>query len=236
VSGPALINFAQGQGLDFIPLHGEFDEEHQFGVSIPFRGWVLDADTFRTNATNLFDHNNIGASNIFFPLSIDRAVIRGWELTLRSPRIANRAQLHLTYSNQIAEGNGTITGGLTDFTLDPEFEPLDHDQRNTLNIGGDLSLPWRSYASTNVYYGSGFVNGFPGQPYPGDYLHGHTSFDLAVGKDFGDKFSASLNALNVANRRLELDNSVTFGGFHWSNPRELYVELRYRFHYGHATK
>lgn len=236
VSGPALINFAQGQGLDFIPLHGEFDEEHQFGVTIPFRGWVLDADTFRTNATNFFDHNNIGASNIFFPLSIDRAVIRGWELTLRSPRIANRAQIHLTYSNQIAEGNGTITGGLTDFTLDPEFEPLDHDQRNTLNVGGDLSLPWRSYASTNVYYGSGFVNGFPGQPYPGDYLPGHTSFDLAVGKDFNDKFSASLNALNVANRRLELDNSVTFGGFHWTNPREIYIELRYRFHYGHATK
>jgi hypothetical protein len=236
VSGPALINFAQGQGLDFIPLHGEFDEEHQFGVTIPFRGWLLDADTFRTNATNFFDHNNIGASNIFFPLSIDRAVIRGWELTLRSPRIANRAQVHLTYSNQIAEGNGTITGGLTDFTLDPDLEPLDHDQRNTLNIGGDLSLPWRSYASTNVYYGSGFVNGFPGQPYPGDYLPGHTSFDLAVGKDFGEKFSASLNALNVANRRLELDNSVTFGGFHWNDPRELYVELRYRFHYGHGTK
>jgi hypothetical protein len=24
---------------------------------------------------------------------------------------------------------------------------------------------------------------------------------------------------------------VTFGGFHWNNPREIYVELRYRFHY-----
>ena len=47
-SGPALIDFAQGQGLSFIPLHGEFDEEHQFGVSIPLRGWVLDADNFRT--------------------------------------------------------------------------------------------------------------------------------------------------------------------------------------------
>jgi len=41
----------------------------------------------------------------------------------------------------------------------------------------------------------------------------------------------SVNALNVANRRVELDNSLTFVGFHWNNPRELYVELRYRFHY-----
>jgi hypothetical protein len=66
VSGPALIDFAQGQGLGFVSLHGEFDEEHQFGVAIPFRGWVLDADNFRTNARNFFDHNNIGDSSIFF--------------------------------------------------------------------------------------------------------------------------------------------------------------------------
>ena len=46
-----------------------------------------------------------------------------------------------------------------------------------------------------------------------------------------ERFSGSLNALNVANRRIELDNSVTFGGFHWNNPREIFVELRYRFHY-----
>jgi outer membrane receptor protein involved in Fe transport len=98
-------------------------------------------------------------------------------------------------------------------------------------VGGDLTLPWRAYASTNVYYGSGFTNAFPGQPYPGNYLPQHTTFDLTLSKDFGDSFSASVNAMNVANRRVELDNSVTFGGFHWNNPRELFVELRYRFHY-----
>ncbi len=231
VSGPALIDFAQGEGLGFVPLHGEFDEEHQFGVSIPYHGWVLDADNFRTNARNFFDHGNIGASNIFFPLTISKAVIRGWELTLRSPRIAHRAQLHLAYSNQIAEGSGTITGGLTDFSFDPGLSPLDHDQRNTLSVGGDVTLPWRSFASTNVSYGSGFANGFPGQPFPGNYLPAHTTFDLSLGKDFGERFSAALSALNVANRRVELDNSVTFGGFHWNNPREIFVEVRYRFHY-----
>lgn len=231
VSGPALVDFAQGEGLGFVPLHGEFDEEHQFGVAIPYRGWVLDADTFRTNAHNFFDHGNIGASNIFFPLTISNALIRGWELSLRSPRIAHRAQIHLAYSNQITEGSGTITGGLTDFSFDPGLSPLDHDQRNTLSVGGDVTLPWRSFASTNVSYGSGFANGFPGQPYPGDYLPGHTTFDLSLGKDFGERFSATVNALNVANRRVELDNSITFGGFHWNNPREIYMEVRYRFHY-----
>lgn len=229
-SGP-LEEFVQENSLGFIPLRGERDEEHQFGVTIPYRGWTLDADNFRTNVVNFFDHNNIGESNLFFPITIAQAVIRGWELTLRSPRIAHRAQLHLAYSNQIAEGGGAITGGLTDFSLPAGLSPLDHDQRNTLNIGGDLNLPWHSFASTNVYYGSGFSNAFPGQPYPGDYLPQHTTFDLSLGKDFGERFSASINALNVANRRVELDNSVTFGGFHWNNPREIYAEVRYHFHY-----
>ena len=98
-------------------------------------------------------------------------------------------------------------------------------------MGGDINLPRRSYASTNIYYGSGFSNAFPGQPYPGNYLPQHTTFDLSVGKDLGERYSISLNGLNVANRRVELDNSVTFGGFHWNNPREIYAEFRYHFHY-----
>ncbi|MGH9510584.1 MAG: TonB-dependent receptor [Terriglobales bacterium] len=229
-SGP-LLEFAGANNLGFIPLNGERDEEHQFGVTMPMRGWVLDADNFRTNVQNFFDHNNIGESNLFFPITIGQTVIRGWEATLRSPRIAHRGAIHLAYSNQIAEGGGAITGGLTNFSLPRGLSPLDHDQRNTLSVGGDLTLPWRAFASTNIYYGSGFSNAFPGQPYPGDHLPQHTSFDLSLGKDFGEKYSVSLNSLNLANRRAELDNSVTFGGFHWNNPREIYVEFRYRFHY-----
>jgi hypothetical protein len=233
-----LEQLCQSNNCKFIPLHGERDEEFQFGVSAPYRGWVFDIDTFRTRANNFFDHGVIGDSELFFPLTIQSALIRGWELTLHTPRIAHRAQVHLAYSNQVAQGGGAITGGLTDFTTDlcAPLPPtalcaLDHDQRNTLNLGADTTLPWRFFASTNVYYGSGFANAFPGAPYPGDYLPGHTTFDLSLDKDFGERFSASINALNVANRRVELDNSVTFGGFHWNQPREIYAQVRFHFRY-----
>jgi outer membrane receptor protein involved in Fe transport len=227
-SGP-LVEFATSENLGFIPLHGERDEESQFGVTIPFQGWTVDADTFRTRVNNFFDHNNVGNSDIFFPLTIQGALIRGWELTLRSPRIRRRAQVYVTYSNQIATGTGAINGGLTDFQPPEDAGAflLDHDQRNTLHVGGNLSLPWHSYASTDVYYGSGFALD-DGPPF---HLPGHTTFDLSLGKEFGERFSLSVNALNVANRRFLLDNSLTFGGTHYENPREIVVQLRWRFHY-----
>src|SRR6266403_143684 len=227
VSGP-LLQAANNQNLSFIPLHGERDEEHQFGVTIPFHGWTLDASNFLTRAENFFDHNSFNNSDLFFPVTIQGARINGWELTLRSPRIRNRGQVYLTYSNQLALAFGNINGGLTDFSFGDGFALLDHDQRHTLHLGARYDLPFHSYASTDVYYASGFTNGDP--MVRGEHLQPHTTFDLSLGKSFGEKFSVNVQALNVANRRVLLDNSFTFGGTHYLNPRELYAQVRYRFH------
>jgi outer membrane receptor protein involved in Fe transport len=228
-SGP-LIQFVDGQNLGFVPLHGERDEEHQFGVTIPFRGWALDADNFLTRAKNFFDHNNLNNSDIFFPITIQGARINGWELTLHSPRIHDRGQVYLTYSNQLALGFGDINGGLTNFSFGDGFGLLDHDQRNTLHVGGQYSLPWSCYVSTDISYASGFTNG-NSPPEPNDHLQPHTTFDLSLGKSFGERFSVTLQGINVANRRVLLDNSFTFGGTHYLNPREILLQVRYRFHY-----
>ena len=231
LSGPALNAIQNQQQLNFVLLPGERDEEHQFGVTIPFKGWVLDADNFLTRATDFFDHNALNNSNVFFPVDAQGARINGWELTLRSPRLRNRAQFYLTYSNQLALGRGCIVGGLIGAcpVPPPGYFFLDHDQRNTLHLGGQYTLPWRAYFSTDVYYASGFSNS--NSNIPGDHLQPHTTFDLSLGKSFGEKFSANLQAINVANRRVLLDNSFTFGGAHFLNPREIFVQLRYRFHY-----
>ncbi|MGB8831812.1 MAG: TonB-dependent receptor [Candidatus Sulfotelmatobacter sp.] len=236
----ALLDLANSQSFAFSPLKGERDIEWQYGVTIPFHGWNLSADNYETRAHNWLDHNNIGDSNLFWPITWSYALIQGWEVTLRSPNLWRHSQFHLAYANQIAQATSPITGGLIcpspvtpacGLDIPPGLSPVDHDQRNTLNVGYNANLPWQSYASTNVYYGSGFTNGLPGVQYPGNYLPGHTTVDLALGKTFAERYTISIDALNVANRRVQLDNSLTFGGFHWNDPRQIYAEFRYRFHY-----
>jgi outer membrane receptor protein involved in Fe transport len=228
VSGP-LLEFAVAQGLGIIPLKGERDEENQVGLTIPLRGWSFDVNSFRLRARNYFDHNAIGNSNVFFPLSIAGARIYGEEFTLRSPRLFRRGEVSIAYSHQHAEAEGAITGGLTDFSPPPNgYFLLDHDQRDTLHGNFQINLPWRAWAAGAVYYGSGFTDG--SVPYPA-HLQPHTTFDLSVGKAFGENWSISANGMNIANRRFLLDNSKTFGGTHYADPRQLWIQVRYRFHF-----
>jgi outer membrane receptor protein involved in Fe transport len=82
------------------------------------------------------------------------------------------------------------------------------------------------FVAANVYYGSGFTDS--GGP---AHLPGHTTVNVSLGKSLGEKVSVSVTALNIANSHLLVDNSLTFGGTHFNSPREVYAELRYRFHY-----
>jgi hypothetical protein len=240
----SVLNYAGSLGSGqntFTPLHSERDEEHQFGVEIPLRGWMLDVDTFKTRVNNFLDHSNLGESNMYFPIAVDGALMRGWEMTVRSPNLARLGQFHLSYSNQIAEQRGNIVGGFTcSIATDPacdlgsDYTPVDHDQRNTLNTGFTAKLPVHTWFATNVYYGSGFRNGLAGSgegPYQGGYLPVHTTFDVSAGHALGKRWKISASVLNVTNHRVLLDNSITIGGFHWNDPRMISAEVRYRFHF-----
>jgi outer membrane receptor protein involved in Fe transport len=79
-----------------------------------------------------------------------------------------------------------------------------------------------TYASTDIYYESGFTNGnsAPSEP---DHLPGHTTFDVTIGKNFGERLAVGVSGMNIANRRVLRDNSFTFGGTHYMNPREIFV-------------
>ncbi|HUI44206.1 MAG TPA: TonB-dependent receptor, partial [Terriglobia bacterium] len=224
VSGP-LLQFALDQGVGFVPLQGERDIQRDVGITIPVRGWTLDVDNFHTNARNFLDHDVIGDSGIFIPLTDLAARIDGTEVTVRSPEVLGRAQLRIAYSNQIAKGLGPITGGLLEDT-DMGYFLLDHDQRNTASAVLSLRLPRRFWATPAVSFGSGFVNG-DGPA----HLPPHTTLDLGLGKSFGESWSFSVNTTNLTNKRYLLDASNTFGGTHYINPRQIYGEVRYRFHF-----
>ncbi len=226
VSGP-LLQYAASQGVTFLPLQGERDIQQEYGITIPVRNWVSSVTYFRTGVKNFFDHDVLGNSNVFLPLTIDSARIRGVEVAVRSPLVLSHYRTHLVYSHQQAQGFGGITGGLTNFSPPPEGGfYLDHDQRNTLSAGIEGDLPWHSFAAFTVNYGSGFLNG--DGP---DHLPGYTTFDLSVGKSFGENFTLRLSGTNISNVRYQLDNSNTFGGSHWGDPAMVSVQIKFRFHY-----
>jgi hypothetical protein len=231
----------------FTPIPSERDEEHQFGIEIPYRGWMLDVDTFKTRANNFLDHSCLGESNACFPIAVDGALVRSWEMTLHSPELWQRGRFYVTYANQIAEQRGNIIGGFTcsdpsdpACALGPQYIHLDHDQRNTLNTGFTANLPLKTWFASNVYYGSGFSNGLActdpsscpnNGPYYGPYLPVHTTFDSSIGHAFGERWKLSITAVNVTNHRVLLDNSITIGGFHYNDPRMIAAEVKYRFHF-----
>ena len=232
----------------FTPIPSERNEERQFGIQIPWKGWFLDVATVKNRVNNFLDHSNLGESNMYFPIAVNGALVRAWELTLRSPRLARLGQFHVTYSNQIAQQRGAIIGGFTCASPnDPacanggfHYISLDHDQRDTLNAGFTSNLPLHTWFSTNVYYGSGFSNGLActdpsscpnNGPYDGPYLPLHTTFDSSAGHSLGERWRLAVNVINVTNHRVLLDNSITIGGFHYNDPRMFSAELRYRFHF-----
>ncbi len=224
LAGPAL-DFAVSQGFGFIPLRGERDIQHDIGLAIPLRGWSLEVDNFHTSARNFLDHDVIGNSGIFVPLTDLGAIISGTEVTLRSPRLFHMAQWRVAYSNQIGQGVGPITGGLLEDAPTGNFL-LDHDQRNTVTSVLSLTLPGHIWATPAYQFGSGFLNG-DGPA----HLPPHSTFDLSVGKTFKERWTVSANAVNIANTRYLLDTSNTFGGTHYINPRQIYAEVRYKFHF-----
>jgi outer membrane receptor protein involved in Fe transport len=222
LTGPTL-DFAVSEGFGFIPLRGERDIQHDIGLTIPIGGWALDIDNFHTSARNFLDHDVVGDSGIFIPLTDLGAIVSGTEVTLRSPRLFRVAQWRVAYSNQIAQGIGPITGGLLEDAPAGNFL-LDHDQRNTVTSVIALTLPGNAWATPAYQFGSGFLNG--NGP---THLPPHSTFDLAIGKDFGRALTLSVNAVNIANTRYLLDTSNTFGGTHYINPRQIYGEMKYRF-------
>lgn len=223
IAGPVL-DFALREGISFLPVAGERDQQREFGITIPVRGWTFDFSHFRTAAHNFSDHDVLGNSNITLPLNVEFVKIRGWEAVIQSPQVFRRAHLHVAYSNQVVKGQGAVTGGLTAFAPPSEgFFYIDHDQRDTLSAGGEVSLPRKTWINANVNFGSGFLDGDGPQ-----HLPNHTSADIAIGKSLGERISLTVSALNISNSRFLFGRDSSFAGTHYNEPRQIIASIRYR--------
>lgn len=215
--------------FSFSPLKGERDIQREFGLTIPFKGWIFDTDHFATSIRNFLDHDVLGNSNILLPLTTPFARVRGTEMVLRSPTVKRRYRFHAAYSNMITQYMGAPVGGLIEpvpkFCL-ASWCYIDHDQRNTLTTGVHTTLPRRAWFSTNYVHGSGVVAGDGPAHIPPT-----NTADVMLGKAIGEAFTLSLSALNVSNTRYPLSVNSTFAGTHFNNPREVIASLRYRFHF-----
>jgi hypothetical protein len=143
VSGP-LLDLAVNQGFGFLPLKGERDEQYEIGLAIPVRGWTIDLDEFRTR--NFFDHDIIGNSNIFIPLTIDTARIRGTEATVRSRAGSTCRRTWLLPTS--CRRKGAVSGAHPFEPPSDDFFFLDHTA--TRPTGADVQLPAGAWLSASV--------------------------------------------------------------------------------------
>ena len=146
------------------------------------------------------------------------ALVRAWDASPRSPMVWRRGKFNRTHSNQTAERQSAIAGGLICVQdCDDSFDcsPVDHDWRGTLNTAFTANLLMRTWSSSNVYNGSGFSNRTAGitdsngaliSPYQGDYLPAHTTFDVSAGKSFGESLRLAVDVRSfVINSTSERD-------------------------------
>jgi hypothetical protein len=175
-------------------------------------------------------------SEITLPLTTSDARIRGTEATVRTPELMHKFRFHLPFSNMMAEYRGAPDGGL----IEPVptacltgYCYLDHDQRNTLKTGFDVHLPYHTFFSNNVLYGSGVVTG---NGNTGAHCPGHTTADAELGKSFGAKegVKLGLSVVNLTNSRYALSSHNLFAGTHENNPRAIIGSVRY--HFGNREK
>jgi outer membrane receptor for ferrienterochelin and colicin len=233
--GGAVLQLAAATGnFGFTPLRGERDIQREFGVTIPFRGWVLDATHFQTSSRNFLDHDVLGASNILLPLTVQNARIWGFQSSLRSPLVARRLRFHAAFADMTAQYRGVATGGLLEGAGQPDdgtdcavaYCYVDHDQRVNLTAGFQLRMPWQMNLAGNMVYGSG-VLAADGP----NHLPSHTTGDLYLSKSFAERWQFGITVLNVSNSRFPFDIDSSFAGSHFNNPREIYGSVRYHFHF-----
>ena len=146
----------------FLPVPPARANFYEVGVSKPIGSALrLDLNHYWRDFRNYYDDDVFLNTGIGFPISFDRARIKGTEIRLEMPRYG-RLSAYLSYSNMLGTATSPVTGGL--FVEGGEAEelrdvavnfPISQDQRNTVSLLLRYEASPRIRFSTAARYGSG---------------------------------------------------------------------------------
>ncbi|HEX5413220.1 MAG TPA: TonB-dependent receptor [Terriglobia bacterium] len=231
---------------------------YEVGVTKGFKGRIrLDVNAFRRTFRNFADDDTLLNTGVSFPIATARATIDGIESKLTLPRWG-RFSSSISYSNQVARGQGPITGGLfigaeaTDEIADNSTFPVSQDQRNTAWASLRYQASRRFWLATETSYGSGLpveldtgssdYNFLLAQYGPDilsrvDFARGRVrptySIDAGAGFDLYQKesrtVSLQLQASNLTNHLNVINFASLFSGTAVATPRSYGLRLQASF-------
>ena len=158
VSAAPDLRFGEGIYLPLRPARGNYYEAG-FSKSLGRRA-RLDATCFVRKVRNFEDDDLLLNTGVSFPISFDKAVIRGTEAKLEMPRWG-RFSGYLSYTNSVGIGRLPITGGLfldegaAELVESHERFAISQDQRNTVRALVRYQITPRAWMSWSALYNSG---------------------------------------------------------------------------------
>jgi len=143
-----------------LPVEPSRANYYEGGLTQALFGKVrLDINVFRRNFRNFADDDVLLDTGVSFPIAFDNARIIGEEIRLAVAEWG-RFSGFLSYSNQSAEAQGPITGGLflgndASGIADTSRFAVTQDQRNTVRARVRSQITKRVWGAVSAQYGSG---------------------------------------------------------------------------------
>jgi hypothetical protein len=248
---------AVGEEALYLPLRPSRGHYYEAGVTKALaRRLRLDASVYRRTFRNFGDDDVFLNTGVTFPISIDRAEVRGVEVKLDVPKWGPFSG-YVSYSNMLGVGQFPITGGLfleedaAELLRSNERFAVTQDQRNTVRGMARWQILPRLWTSWGVAYNSGLpIEELEGQSeafltaqYGADVV-AHANFErgrvrpsmavnASVGVDLWQKERRSVtvqaDVLNLTDRLNVINFAGLFSGTAIGPPRSFGIRLRMEF-------
>ncbi|HET9177215.1 MAG TPA: TonB-dependent receptor [Terriglobia bacterium] len=241
-----------------LPVEPARANYYEVGVTKGIQGRVrLDVNVFRRTFRNFADDDTLLNTGVSFPIAVAHATVEGIEGKLAFPHWG-RFSGSISYSNQVATGQGPITGGLfigaeaiADLADNSRFR-VSQDQRNSASGNLRYQAASRFWLATETSYGSGLpveldtgssdYNFLLAQYGPEilsrvDFARGRVrpsySVDAGAGFDLyheeGRTVSLQLQASNLTNHLNVINFASLFSGTAIATPRSYGLRLQASF-------